>query len=54
MPIYEYRCTKCRKRFSEQQPISQHGRRHPTCPNCKSKAVQPVFSSFFAKTVRTS
>jgi putative FmdB family regulatory protein len=54
MPIYEYRCTKCRKRFSEQQPISAHGRRRPACPHCKSKAVEPVFSTFFAKTIRKS
>jgi putative FmdB family regulatory protein len=54
MPIYEYRCTKCRKRFSEQQPISAHGRRRPACPSCKSKAVEPVLSTFFAKTIRKS
>lgn len=54
MPIYEYRCTKCRKRFTAQQPISEHGRRRPGCPTCKSKAVEPVFSTFFAKTVRKS
>src|SRR5712664_1718461 len=41
MPIYEYRCAKCRKRFTAQQPISEHGRRRPGCPNCKSKAVEP-------------
>ena len=26
MPIYEYRCTKCRKRFSYEQSISEHGK----------------------------
>ena len=55
MPIYEYRCTKCRKRFSVEQSISEHGkRRPPACPKCKSRAVEPMFSTFFAKTGRKS
>ncbi|MGH7568533.1 MAG: FmdB family zinc ribbon protein, partial [Gemmatimonadales bacterium] len=32
MPTYEYRCTRCRKRFSYQQSISEHGKRRPACP----------------------
>jgi len=54
VPIYEYRCTKCRKRFSQPEPIAEHGRRRPACPNCKSRVVEPVYSPFFAKTVRKS
>jgi len=54
MPIYEYRCIKCRKRFSQQEGIAEHGRRRPTCPKCKSRAVEQVYSPFFAKTVRKS
>src|SRR5712692_3251687 len=54
MPIYEYRCTKCRKRFSYEQTISAHDKRRPTCPKCKSRAVEPIFSTFFAKTGRKS
>ena len=54
MPIYEYRCTKCRKRFSLEQAISEHGKRRPACPKCKSRAVEPMFSTFFAKTGRKS
>ena len=54
MPIYEYRCTKCHKRFSRQEGIEEHGRRRPACPKCKSRAVEQVFSPFFAKTVRKS
>ncbi|MGH7538804.1 MAG: FmdB family zinc ribbon protein [Gemmatimonadales bacterium] len=54
MPIYEFRCTKCRKRFSQSMSISEHARRRPVCPKCRSKAVEPVFSTFFAKTVRKS
>jgi putative FmdB family regulatory protein len=54
MPIYEYRCTKCRKRFSQQQGIAEHGHKRPTCPKCKSRAVEQVYSPFFAKTIRKS
>jgi len=54
MPIYEYRCTKCRKRFSQQEGIAEHGRKRPACPKCKSRAVEQVYSPFFAKTVRKS
>jgi putative FmdB family regulatory protein len=54
MPIYEYRCTTCRKRFTVSMPISRHGRTRPACPKCGSKAVAQVFSAFFAKTVRKS
>ncbi len=54
MPIYEYRCTKCRKRFSVEQSITEHGKRRPACPKCKSRAVEPMLSTFFAKTGRKS
>src|SRR3989454_10430212 len=54
MPIYEYRCTECHTRFSQQQAIEEHGRKRPACPKCKSHAVEQVFSPFFAKTVRKS
>ncbi len=54
MPIYEYRCTECDTRFSQQEGIEEHGRKRPACPKCKSHAVEQVFSPFFAKTVRKS
>src|SRR5437762_10735249 len=38
MPIYEYRCTECHTRFSQQQAIEEHGRKRPACPKCKSHA----------------
>jgi putative FmdB family regulatory protein len=54
MPTYEYRCEKCRKRFSLVEPIARHGKKRPTCPKCKSVKVAQVFSSFFAKTAKKS
>ena len=54
MPTYEYRCEKCRKRFSRVETISQHGKKRPKCPKCGSAKVMQVFSSFFAKTGKKS
>ncbi|MGH7672726.1 MAG: FmdB family zinc ribbon protein [Gemmatimonadales bacterium] len=57
MPIYEYRCTVCGERFSRPESIQEHGaerRLSPPCPKCDAQAVEPVFSPFFAKTVRKS
>jgi hypothetical protein len=34
--------------------MAEHARSRPKCPSCESKAVEPVFSDFFAKTVRKS
>src|SRR5438128_12358502 len=54
MPIYEYRCTECDTRFSQQEGIEEHGRKRPACPKCKSQAVEQGCSPPFAKTVRKS
>jgi putative FmdB family regulatory protein len=54
MPTYEYRCEKCRRRFSRVETISQHGKKRLKCPKCGSVRVMQVFSSFFVKTGRKS
>jgi putative FmdB family regulatory protein len=54
MPIYEFRCAKCRTRFTLSMSISDHGRRRPVCPKCSGREVIAVLSPFFAKTVRKS
>ena len=56
MPLYEYRCTACNARFSRAESIAAHDRRagQPSCPKCRSTAVERVISPFFAKTVRKS
>lgn len=54
MPTYEYRCNKCRKRFTHVWSISQHDKKRPKCPKCSSTSVSQVFSSFFAKTSKKS
>jgi len=55
MPLYEYRCTACDMLFSHTETMAEHSAHpRPACPECGSRAVEPVFSDFFAKTVRKS
>ena len=50
MPTYEYRCRDCENVFDRVEPLSEHGARAPNCPKCKSRNVEQVLTSFFAKT----
>ncbi|UCF40442.1 MAG: zinc ribbon domain-containing protein [Gemmatimonadota bacterium] len=52
MPTYEYRCEKCGEQFSRMESISQHGRKRPACPKCKSVKITQMLSSFYAKTAK--
>jgi putative FmdB family regulatory protein len=54
MPTYEYRCQKCGKVFDREEHIAEHAKSHPSCPKCKSEAIQPVLADFFAKTSKKS
>jgi putative FmdB family regulatory protein len=54
MPTYEYRCRECHHVFDRIEPIAEHGHTHPACPKCKSKKVEQVLTSFFAKTSHKS
>lgn len=45
MPIYEYACDSCRKKFSFfVRNVTTH--RTPACPKCGKKGMQRVISSF--------
>jgi putative FmdB family regulatory protein len=50
MPTYEYRCRDCQHVFDRIEALSEHGRKPPTCPKCRSRQVEQVLTSFFAKT----
>ncbi|MER3559600.1 MAG: zinc ribbon domain-containing protein, partial [Armatimonadota bacterium] len=43
MPIYEYRCGTCRKRFSKLLPMAQRGNPQ-TCPYCGQSQTQRLVS----------
>lgn len=60
MPTYEYRCTDCNEvwerseHIAEHEDVAQHAAAPPRCPSCDSDKVEPVFSSFYARTSRKS
>jgi len=45
MPIYEYQCDKCRKKF-EVVTMSMSENANAVCPKCKSKKISKMMSSF--------
>ena len=54
MPVYEYACRKCRKKFSEVMTMKEHETRKVLCPKCQSNDLEKIIEPFFAKTARKS
>jgi len=54
MPMYEYKCLDCGKESEVALSISDRQSRQVTCPHCKSKRMEQVFTSVMAKTSRKS
>jgi putative FmdB family regulatory protein len=42
MPLYEYRCQDCRKRFDIRLTYGEYDSFVPVCPNCSSSKVQRI------------
>lgn len=45
MPIYEYRCEKCGRKFEKLRRMDDADR-DLQCPHCESEEVQRLLSSF--------
>jgi putative FmdB family regulatory protein len=54
MPEYDYRCTKCKKKFTATLTVSEKENKRVKCPKCNSVKVEQRFTPFFAKTSRKS
>lgn len=54
MPAYDYRCEKCKRRFSVSMTIMQHEKKRTGCPRCGSRRVNQQLVSFFAVTSKKS
>ena len=54
MPVYAYRCPKCRKAFSVTEHITEHGGKSVYCPLCRTTTVERRMDAFYAKTSRKS
>jgi putative FmdB family regulatory protein len=50
MPLYEYICKKCHKKFSTILTVHEHDTQKVQCPRCKSEDLEKVIEPFFAKT----
>ncbi|MDO8737134.1 MAG: zinc ribbon domain-containing protein [Thermoleophilia bacterium] len=49
MPIYEFCCKGCNGRFEELVSAGESGLKGLTCPDCGSRKVERLFSSFSYK-----
>jgi putative FmdB family regulatory protein len=45
MPIYEYRCRSCKKRFEQLRRMADADR-DLVCPECRSEEVERLLSTF--------
>ena len=55
MPDYDYKCTECRKTFTEKLTFQEHDRgRGVKCLKCGSEKVERIISAVFAKTSKKS
>ena len=54
MPLYEYICRKCHKKFGEVLTIKEHDSKKIRCPKCKSEDVATVIEPFAAITSKKS
>lgn len=47
MPVYEYKCEKCRRKFDVVASIAEkESGLNPVCPQCGSRRVRQVFGRF--------
>ena len=54
MPLYDYTCNKCGKRFSMVILLSELSKTKVACPKCKSASVHKEIEPFFAVTSKKS
>jgi putative FmdB family regulatory protein len=50
MPVYEYVCLDCKKKFSEVKPVSAYDPRAAKCPRCDGKHVERRYSQIYVET----
>jgi len=54
MPVYEYVCLNCKKKFSETKPISAYDPARVKCPKCNSRKVEQRWTSVSVTTSKKS
>ncbi|PYV85576.1 MAG: zinc ribbon domain-containing protein [Acidobacteria bacterium] len=53
MPVYDYKCMGCKKKFTLTLSVAEHDKKIK-CPKCGSKKVEQQMASFFAVTSKKS
>jgi putative FmdB family regulatory protein len=54
MPVYEFVCRKCRKKFEVVGTVAEYDPKKVKCPKCKSRSVERRWSRVFAVTSKKS
>jgi len=54
MPVYEFTCQGCRKKFRVVRPITEYNPKAVRCPKCRSKNVKRRWSTFQVHTSKKS
>ncbi len=54
MPVYDFVCENCGKKFTRTMSLAEHSKGRFKCPKCGSGKVKQLISSFQAVTSRKS
>jgi len=54
MPLYDYICKECHKKFEIALTLTEHEKASAKCPKCGSRNVEQEPAVFFAVTSRKS
>ena len=54
MPVYEFRCKSCDKQFSLTLSVREYEGKDHSCPGCKGKDLERVYSTLQVITSRKS
>jgi putative FmdB family regulatory protein len=54
MPVYEFRCLDCKKKFTLALPLSDFEKGKYKCPHCAGKKLEEQFTSVNVVTSKKS
>lgn len=54
MPIYDFKCSRCKKKFTRFMSIAEFESKKRKCPKCGSSKVDQLITSFLTITAKKS
>ena len=54
MPVYDFRCEKCKKKFTLTMTVTEYSKTKFRCPKCKSTRVNQQITPFQVVTSKKS